>query len=191
MFGPVVTTEAHLAFSGAETQPSNTDEMTAMIEALSYLGPHGPVARDEQSCILIMILSMLLVFPWARSRLVHTCSWQSLVNGPCYAPNTGFGSPCNTCMDTVAIWVMIVLTTLHLGHSDLPPATMLPPAGFINNFDTSVCFDGCNNINVSLETFAAHWNRCNVTSRKWKLALCSPSGSVCLLCSSRAFLCHW
>ena len=51
MFGSVVTTEAHLAFSGARTQSNNTAEMTAMIEALSYLGPHGPVARDEQSCI--------------------------------------------------------------------------------------------------------------------------------------------
>ena len=31
MFGPVVTTEAHPA-------------LTAMIEALSFLSPHGPVA---------------------------------------------------------------------------------------------------------------------------------------------------
>ena len=53
MFGPVVTTEAHLAFSGARTQSNNTAEMTAMIEALSFLGPHGPVARDEQSCIYL------------------------------------------------------------------------------------------------------------------------------------------
>ena len=45
MFGPVVTTEAHLAFSGAKTQSKNT------AETLSFLGPHGPVARDEQSCI--------------------------------------------------------------------------------------------------------------------------------------------
>ena len=51
MFGPVITTEAHLAFSGARTHSNNTAEMTAMIEALSFLGPHGPVARDEQSCI--------------------------------------------------------------------------------------------------------------------------------------------
>ena len=33
MFGPVVTTEAHLAFSGARTHSNNTAEMTAMIEA--------------------------------------------------------------------------------------------------------------------------------------------------------------
>ena len=51
MFGRVVTTEAHLAFSGARTHSNNTAEMTAMIEALSFLGPHGPVARDERSCI--------------------------------------------------------------------------------------------------------------------------------------------
>ena len=51
MFGPVVTTEAHIAFSGAKTQSNNTAEMTAMVEALSFFGPHGPVARDEQSCI--------------------------------------------------------------------------------------------------------------------------------------------
>ena len=51
MFGPVVTTEAHLAFSGARAHSNNTAEMTGMIEALSFLGPRGPVARDEQSCI--------------------------------------------------------------------------------------------------------------------------------------------
>ena len=50
-FGPVVTTEAHLAFSGARTHSNNTAEMTAMIEALFFLGPHGPVTHDEQSCI--------------------------------------------------------------------------------------------------------------------------------------------
>ena len=51
MFGPVITTEAHLAFSGAGIHSNNSAEMTAMVEALSFLGPHGPVARDEQSCI--------------------------------------------------------------------------------------------------------------------------------------------
>ena len=46
MFGPVVTTEAHLAFSGARTHSNNTAEMTAMIEALFFLGPHGPVISE-------------------------------------------------------------------------------------------------------------------------------------------------
>ena len=51
LFGPVITTEAHLAFSGARAHSNNSAEMTAMIEALSFRGPHGPVTHDEQSCI--------------------------------------------------------------------------------------------------------------------------------------------
>ena len=52
MFGPVVITEYHLAFSGARIHSNNTAEMTAVIEAFSFLGSRGPVARDEQSRIL-------------------------------------------------------------------------------------------------------------------------------------------
>ena len=33
MFGPVITTEAHLAFSSTRIHSNNTAEMTAMIEA--------------------------------------------------------------------------------------------------------------------------------------------------------------
>ena len=51
LFGRVVTTEAHLAFSSARTHSNDTAKMTAMIEALFFLGPHGRVARDEQSCV--------------------------------------------------------------------------------------------------------------------------------------------
>ena len=51
MFGPVITTEAHLAFSGTRTHSNNTAELTAMIEALAFLGPRGAVTPDGQSCI--------------------------------------------------------------------------------------------------------------------------------------------
>ena len=37
MLGPVVNTEAHIAFSGARTHSNNTAEMTAMIEALALV----------------------------------------------------------------------------------------------------------------------------------------------------------
>ena len=50
MFGPVVTTEAHLAFAGARVLSNNTAEMSAVVEALPFLGTHGPVARDACSC---------------------------------------------------------------------------------------------------------------------------------------------
>ena len=44
MFGPVITTEAPPGFFLVpEHTQTNTTEMTAMIEALSFLGPRGPV----------------------------------------------------------------------------------------------------------------------------------------------------
>ena len=48
---PVITTEAHLAFSGARTHSNNTAEMTAMLSLFLVL--HGPVSRDEQSCLFL------------------------------------------------------------------------------------------------------------------------------------------
>ena len=55
MFGPVpvITTEAHLALAGARVHSNNTAEMSAFVEALSFLGPSGPVARDELSWCLL------------------------------------------------------------------------------------------------------------------------------------------
>ena len=67
MFGLVITTEAHLAFSGARAHSINTAQMTVMIEALSFLGLLGPVACDLNSCIFLT-LNMLLVCVWTRSK---------------------------------------------------------------------------------------------------------------------------
>ena len=49
MFGPVVTTEAHMAFSGARTHSNNTCEITAMIVAFSFFGSRSPVTPGEQN----------------------------------------------------------------------------------------------------------------------------------------------
>ena len=51
MFCPVVTTEAHLAYVGARTHSIKTAELSSMIEALSFFGPSGTVARDAGFCI--------------------------------------------------------------------------------------------------------------------------------------------
>ena len=47
MLGLVITAEAHLAFASARIHSNNTADMSAMIEALSFIGPHGvlPVMR--------------------------------------------------------------------------------------------------------------------------------------------------
>ena len=50
---------------------------------------------------------------------------------------------------------MNVLTMpLHLGHSDLPPATMLPPAGFI----ITLMLPG---VLMAVTTSPRSWNDCN------------------------------
>ena len=49
MFGPVVTTEAHLAYAGARIHTNSTAELSSIIEALSFLGPAGPVTRGSQA----------------------------------------------------------------------------------------------------------------------------------------------
>ena len=69
MFDLVITTDSHLAFSCARTHSNTTVEMTAMIEALSFL------ARLPVIWIRAFILTpnVLLVCVWARSS-PHSCS---------------------------------------------------------------------------------------------------------------------
>ena len=82
MFGPVITTQAHLAFSGARTHSNNTAELSAILkhwlslvlEVLSHL---------MNSHVFLRIPRTLLVFVWARSwPAALTCSWHLLVSSP-------------------------------------------------------------------------------------------------------------
>ena len=82
LFGLVVTTEAHLAFSGTRTHSNNTTEMTAMIEALSFLGPHCPLARDGQSCIYYDSQHAAGVCLGTIQARTHMCNWHSHVKDP-------------------------------------------------------------------------------------------------------------
>ena len=76
MFGPVITTEAHLAFSGARAHSNNTAEMTAILKHCLSLVLIVQWPRMS-SRVFIMIFSLLLVYAWARSRLVRMCSWHA------------------------------------------------------------------------------------------------------------------
>ena len=163
LFGPVVTTEAHLAFFGARAH-SNAAEMTVMIEALSFLGPHDPMARDEESCIFYdskhaagVCLGTIqarthvqLALACQRSMI---CAQHKLrltmqhVHG--HTGNLG-----NECADHAAALGTFGLTSSH----------NVATHWIHNNFDASVRFDGCNNITEILE----------------------PSGALCFLCISRA-----
>ena len=151
MFGPVVTTEAHLAFSGARPHSYNTSEMTAIIEALSFRGSHGPVARDEELCIFLWFetrcwsLSGHDPSPYtcaagARMSTIHDqCPTQAAAHHATRVRskwNVG-----NECADHAAALGTIGLTSSHF----------VATRWIRNNFDASVCFDGCNNISEVLE----------------------------------------
>ena len=46
-----ITTEAHVAYAGARLHSNNSAELSSITEALSPLGPNGPVARNSQAPI--------------------------------------------------------------------------------------------------------------------------------------------
>ena len=151
MFGPVSTTEAHLAFSGARTHSNNTAEMTAMIEALSFLGPHGPVARDEQSCIFcdsMHAAGICLGTIQARThvQLALACQ-QSMIRVQhrlrftmkhVYGDSGNLG---NECADHAA----------SLGTYGLISSHNVTSRWIRHTFDTDRCFNGLHNISGTLE----------------------------------------
>ena len=119
MFGPVITTA----------------EMTAMVEALSFLRPRGLVARDTNSCIYCDSKHAARVCLGTTQARTHV-------------QLAGYYLPCNDRTATPGIWVMNMLIMLpHLGHS----ATRWVR----HNFDISSCFDACNNIGEVLENCVA------------------------------------
>ena len=83
MSGPVFTTEAHLAYAGARIHSNNTVEMSAIVEALYFLGPRGAVSSDACLCVFFMTPSMLLVFAWVLSMLARMYRLDSPANSYC------------------------------------------------------------------------------------------------------------
>ena len=106
--------------------------MTAMIEALSFLGPRGPVARDMDSCIYYDSKHAAGVCLGTSQAQAHMLSWRLHVSGRRCAPNTGYGLSCNTCTDTLGTWVLnVLIMPLRLVHLASFPVTILPLAGFV------------------------------------------------------------
>ena len=96
--------------------------MTAMIEAFSFLGPRGPVARDMDSCIYYDSKHAAGVCLGTIQAQAHIFNWRLHVSRRRYAPNTGYGLPCNTCTDPLGTWVMnVLIMPLRLVHLASPP----------------------------------------------------------------------
>ena len=146
MLGLVITTEAHLAFSGARTHSNNTAEMKATIDALSFLGPRGPVARDENSCIYYdskHAAGVCLGTIQARTHVQLALACQKSM----LSDKIGYGLPCNTCTATPGIWGMNApIIPPHLGHSALCLIITLLHVGFATTL-----------IHLLVLVLALHW----------------------------------
>ena len=151
MFGPVVTTEAHLAFSVARAHSNNTAEMTAMIGALSFLGPHGPMARYVETCICYdskytagVCLGTIKARKHVQLALAcqrsMTCAQHRLrlTMQHVYGHTGNLG---NECADHAAA----------LGTFGLISSHNVDTCWIRSNIDASVCFDGCNNVSEMME----------------------------------------
>ena len=134
---------------------------------MSFLGPRGRVARDEQSCIF-----------YDSQHAAGVCL------GTIQARTHVQLALANACTVTVEIWVMNVLTMpLHLGHSDLPLATLVPPAGILITL-TLPC------VLMAVTTSAKSWNDCS--TREMMQRRFSITGvSVVFAIGSIVFLVHF
>ena len=148
--GPVTANETHLAFSGARTHSNNTAETTAMIEALSFLGPRGPVTPDEQSRIYydsmhaagiclgtIQARTHVQVALACQQSMIRVQHRQRLTMQHVYGHSGNLG---NECADHAAAFGTFGLISSHSVAS----------RWIRHNFDTSVCFDGCHSIGETL-----------------------------------------
>ena len=75
MFGPVITTEAHLAYAGARLHSNNTAELSSIIEALSFLGPKGPCCPRFASLYLLRFQARGQHLLGVRSNHVRMSPW--------------------------------------------------------------------------------------------------------------------
>ena len=145
MFGPVITSETHIAFSGARGHSNKTAEMTAMI------GPRGPVARETSSCINYDSkhaagVCLGTVQAHTHVQLALTCQQSMLsvqhklrltmqhVHG--HSGNLG-----NECADHAAVLGSLGLVSNH----------NLATRWIHRNFDISACCGDCDNIGEVLE----------------------------------------
>ena len=151
MFGPVVTTEAHLAFASARVHSNNSAEMSAIVEALSFLGHHGPVDRDACSCVFYdskHAAGVCLGTIHARThvQLGHSCQQLLLkvqrrlrfTMQHVYSHAENFG---NECADHAAA----------LGAFGLVSKHNLSTRWARQSFDSVSCFDICHNLVDVLE----------------------------------------
>ena len=181
-WGAFITTEAHLAFAGARVHSNKTAEMSAMIEALSSLGPLGPVARDANSCFFYdskHAAGVCLGTIQARShvQLALTCQ-QSLLKVEHklrFTMQRVYGHAWNLgdeCADLAAALGALGLVSNH----------NLSTRWTRHSFGSTSCFAACDNLGDVLEKLRDIRTELASTAPKQEIALCSAAGSLRLVC---------
>ena len=125
--------------------------MTAMIEALSFLGPRGPVTPDERSRIFydsmhaagiclgtIQARTHVQLALACQQSMIHVQHRLRLTMQHVYGHSGNLG---NECADHAAAFGTFGLISSHNAST----------RWVRRNFDTSVCFDGCHSISETLE----------------------------------------
>ena len=126
--------------------------MTAMIEALSFLGPHGPVVRDEQSCIYYYSQHAAGVCSGTIQARTHVQLALACQRSMIFAQRKFRLTMQNMCTVTVEIWCNECADhAAALGTFGLTSNHNVATRWIHHNFDASACFDGCNNIAEVLE----------------------------------------
>ena len=122
--------------------------MTAMMEALSFLGPRGLVARYANSCVYCHSKQCCWCVLGPGSTR-HACSaladaWRpALVTAQHVYHTRNLG---NDCADHAAL-----ATLCSVSNHDLDCNSVFVTTFFSHDFDASTCFSSCNNIGEVFE----------------------------------------
>ena len=156
-----------------------------MVEALSFLGPRGPVARDDQSCIFYdsqhaagVCLGTIQARTHVQLALACQRSMQCaqhrlrLTMQHVYGHSGNLG---NECPDHAAALGTFGPTS---GHN-------VATRWIHNNFDASMCFEGCNNISEVLERLQ-HMRNDATSLPKNRSKRCVRHLVHCVSCASHA-----
>ena len=150
MFGPAITTEVHHAYARARLHTNSTAELSSAIDALSFLRPTSPVARDSHACIfndskhaakicMGMIQSRTNVLVGLTSqRLLQAQLRLRITMQHIYSHGQNVG---NECADHAAA----------LGSFGLIPNRTIHTRWVRSSSDSITVFDACGNLDEALQ----------------------------------------
>ena len=168
MFGPVITTAAHLLYAGASQHTNNTAELSGIVESLCFLSPIVLVPRGSPAC-LFMNLNMLLVFVLEPCNHEQMSAWD---DGPAVAVAGSASHPCHI-LSHLQRWkemreMNVRITQLLLQPSVFFFQAILSAHHGRPSFNTANLVSECNNLDeIQQCPCDARRQRTSATSSSW------------------------